>query len=66
MSSKKEKKQWTFYCLTGKKFFLLGETPEQALTLAGYGGVLNALDFYVPGNNEGYIWHGKFRTWRRI
>jgi len=44
-------KTFTLFWLTGNSELVTGNTPNQAMTLAGYSnGAVEALDFYVPGD----------------
>lgn len=57
-------KQYTLYWRTGQREVVSGRTPEEAMTLAGYGGgAVRALDFYANGENTEYRWDGQTREW---
>lgn len=61
-------KTYTLFWLTGNVELVKGNTPEEAMTLAGYGnGAVRALDFYGEGDirNE-YIWDSNIRSWKQI
>lgn len=56
--------KYTFYWLTGEREVLEGSSPEAALTQAGFGqGAMKALDFWVNGDNNNYVWNPKTRYW---
>lgn len=57
--------KFTLFWLDGKREVVGGRTIAEAMTLAGYGrGALRALDFFAPGDNQGYWWDKKAREWR--
>jgi hypothetical protein len=58
-------KTFTLFWLTGDSELVTGNTPEQAMTLAGYSnGAVKALDFYAPGDMRNcYYWDNAKRTW---
>ena len=61
-------KTYTLFWLTGKTELVKGNTPEEAMTLAGYGGgAVMALDFYGNGDiREDYKWNAEQRTWDNV
>jgi hypothetical protein len=61
-------KTYTLFWLTGKTEIVKGNTPEEAMTLAGYGGgAVRALDFYGNGDiREDYKWNAEQRTWDNV
>jgi hypothetical protein len=58
-------KTYTLFWLTGKSEIVTGNTPTEAMTLAGYGGgAIRALDFYAEGDKrDKYIWNPKTNNW---
>ena len=59
---------YTLFWLTGKSEIVKGNSPAEAMTLAGYSqGAVGALDFYGNGDirNE-YIWDSETRNWEKI
>ena len=57
--------KYTFFWLDGKKEVLEGTTPADALTKAGYGnGAIKALDFFIEGKNNKYIWGDHKYLWK--
>jgi hypothetical protein len=57
---------FTFYWRTGQRDCFEGETPEQALTLAGFSqGAVGALDFHARGDNKEYTWDKEKREWMK-
>lgn len=55
---------FTLYWLTGKRETVEGNTVEQAMTQAGYGGgSTRALDFWARGDNQDYIWNAETHNW---
>lgn len=63
-----KKKTYTLFWLTGKTEIITGDTPAEAMTLAGYGGgAVRALDFYANGDvRKDYKWNDKERKWYNI
>ena len=61
-------KIFTLFWLTGKTELVKGNTPEEAMTLAGYGaGAIPALDFYGNGDvRYKYAWNMGARKWGKI
>ena len=60
-------KLYTLYWRDGKRETVSGATPEQAMTLAGYGGgAVRALDFYANGDDRDYTWNAEKRDWVRV
>ena len=59
------KNEYTLFWLTGKSEIVKGETPEEAMTLAGYSnGAVRALDFYSKGHKRNeYAWDSGVRDW---
>jgi len=50
--------KFTFFWLDGKREVFEGKDPLDALSKAGYGsGAVRALDFYMSGDDNKYIWH---------
>ena len=57
---------YTLYWLTGDREVVTGDTPAQAMTLAGYSGSsVKALDFYEHGDSHSYLWNKQLRTWEK-
>ncbi len=61
-------KTYTLFWQTGKTELVKGNTPEEAMTLAGYGGgAVRVLDFYGNGDiREDYKWNAEQRTWDNV
>ena len=61
-------KTYTLFWLTGKTELVKGNTPEEAMTLAGYSnGAIRALDFYGNGDiRDEYTWDDGVRNWVKI
>ena len=59
---------YTLFWLTGETELVKGNTPAEAITLAGYSqGALGALDFYGHGDIKNkYVWDAGARSWKRI
>jgi len=61
-------KTYTLFWRTGITEIVKGNTPEEAMTLAGYSnGAVKALDLYGNGDirNE-YAWNATARSWEQI
>ena len=62
-----EKSKYTIYWLDGKKTVLnteKGNSVADAFTEAGYSnGATRAIDFYVNGTDDNYIWDSVKREW---
>ena len=55
---------YTLYWKTGDREIVEGDTPGQAMTLAGYSrGALRALDFYAEGDDHDYKFYSIKRDW---
>lgn len=56
--------KFTLYWRTGDREVVEGRTPEEAMTLAGYGaGAVPALDFWARGDDSKYSWNPSAREW---
>lgn len=56
--------KFTLFWKTGQREVVEGDTPSQAMTLAGYSnGSLIALDFWAHGDNQEYVWNKETRSW---
>jgi len=61
-----EKNAYRLYWRTGETNVVHGDTPAEAMTLAGYGsGSVRALDFYANGDALEYDWDADAREWFR-
>jgi hypothetical protein len=59
--------EYTLFWLTGDSEIVKGDSPSQAMTLAGYSnGALRALDFWHPDDvRDQYEWDAQKRTWNK-
>ena len=58
--------EFTIYWLDGKREVLTGVTISDAVRGGGYGGgAVKAIDLYVDGNDNSYIWDIELHKWVR-
>jgi hypothetical protein len=58
--------EFTIYWLDGKREVLVGTTISDAVRNGGYGGgAVKAIDVYVDGNDNSYVWDKELHKWVR-
>ena len=62
-----QEKEFTIYWRYNEKSIVKGFSEQDAFTKAGFGaGALNAVDFFMAGNNNEYKWNEKTKYWDKI
>jgi hypothetical protein len=60
-------RSFTLFWGDGKRQVVEGPNISAAMNDAGYGqGALGALDFWMPGNDNSYLWIPEERVWKKI